>query len=655
MSEQSPDVLSSWEQSSTNTPRGVLLTMGSQSEEAARRLLSDMGVEMDTLPGDTPAELLLGYDIVLGSGGADSVYDDTAPKIDPRIFGKDFKPTVIGICLTAQMMVHFGGGRVTPGHQADMGTFGDLEIKIIDDRPEGGFDKITEAKFVHSNGDHMNIDGMPEGFIVTAMTGDHVAAFIVPETGNIGFQFHPELSGVIGFGLVRSILRNKGFNLQPKTVDMFEHIVEEINEQAGDDDLVVGFSGGIDSNLVAEAVLAGKVAKDKIHIVHFDLGVNRTENGIDESEAALDRFEQRTGIRPDLVKLNPATVFHQPVMLIDQDGNQDGEFILSQAIDSETKRKIFSQMYANVFTGYITNKGLDINKTKIVQGTLYPDVIESLGKGKVKTHHNQSPIMVYWEKTGRTIHPLKRLFKNDVRTTSRSRNFAEEDWQRQPFPGPGFIPRIVCSDGQPILPNYSDSVWNRAKEIVGDEFGVILGGFKTVGQKGDKRSYAWPIMLSGEEDWERMAYLTQELGNRLPKDINRIYHISGDRVDGISSAQDMTVTRIDQESIGQLRPIDDHAMRLIRYYGALSVTDQVPIGLLPSSFRLNRGDRTVFLRPFSTPKTNSFLNGVAVRPDQEPAIAAWYEDIKEFSLIQAGISRVAFDLTNKPFGSTEAE
>lgn len=636
-------------------PTGVVLEMGSQSEVGLERMFADAGLEMTTLPADTPAEQLESFDVVVGSGGANSVHDNDAPAIDPRILRPGFGPLVIGVCLTSQMMVHLNGGTVTPSDEAVNGTYGQLEVDVIDERADGGLAKLVKPKFVHSNGDHFTRNGLPPHFVPTAMTGDHVAAFVDTQTGNVGFQFHPELSDAIGFGVIRQVLQSRGFNLEPKAEDIFSHMVAEIEQKYEGDDLVIGFSGGIDSNIVAEAVLASTVPRDKIHIVHFDFGVNRTENSVPESEAVLDRFEARTGVRPDFVQTNPARLLHEPITLIDEHGEPQGTYTLSEQTDSELKRKIFAQFYADAFTEYFYSKGLDPDHTKLVQGTLYPDVIESLGKGKVKTHHNQSPVMVYMEKNGKTINPANRYFKNDMRQGGQIRGFEEIDWNRDPFPGPGFIPRIVCSDGIPILPAEARTIWEQAREIVSDEFGLILGGFKTVGQKGDRRSYAWPFLVTGEADWEYMARMAQLLSNKFPQHINRLYHLTGDRVDGISTPEDMTRTHINEETLNQLRPIDDKATDLLRYLGANEITDQVPIGLLPSPFMSSDGERTAFLRPFRTPRRNAFLSGEAVLPTDDPALALWYEQAVNIALSESGIKRVAYDVTSKPPGSTEAE
>lgn len=636
-------------------PTGVVLEMGSQSEVGLERMFADAGLDMCALPADTPLEQLAEFDVVVGSGGASSVHDEDAPDVDPRIFGSDFTPLVIGVCLTSQMMVHHNGGTVTPSHEADNGTYGQLEVRVIDERPDGGLAKLATPKFVHSNGDHFTQQGLPPHFVPTAMTGDHVAAFVDTETGNVGFQFHPELSDALGFGVLRQVLQSRGLELNPKVEDIFEHMVAEIERRFEGDDLVVGMSGGIDSNIVAEVVLASTVPREKVHIVHFDFGVNRTENGVPESEALLDRFEARTGIRPDLVQVDPAKLLHEPVTLIDEDGNEQGTYVLSELTDSELKRKVFAQFYANAFTEYFHDKELDPDHTKLVQGTLYPDVIESLGRGRVKTHHNQSPIMVYMQKNGRTIDPANRYFKNDMRRAGQARGFEEIDWNRQPFPGPGLIPRIVCSDGSPVLPDNASEIWERARGIVNDEFGLVLGGFRTVGQKGDKRSYAWPFLLTGEADWDYMASLAVELSNEFPEHINRLYHLTGERADGVSMATHMTETYINEESLGQLRPIDDKASQLLRYLGAAEVTDQVPIGLLPSPFMLSNGERTAFVRPFRTPRMNSFLSGEAVLPSRDGRMALWYEQIVAAAMAEPGISRVAYDVTSKPPGSTEAE
>lgn len=638
--------------------RGAVLALGSQSEEALKRMFEDLGADMVLLPYDTPASELEHLDFVVGSGGANSVHDVDTPVLDPIILGKGFKPMFIGICLSAQAMVHAAGGTVIEsGTIGETGTYGEIQVDIIDQRPDGGFEKIQVAPMVHSNGDHFKKDGLPGHFIATAMTGDHVAAFIDTETGNIGFQPHPELSGALGYGIIRNALLEAKINLQPYPKDLFAGMVAEINEKTGDDDLIIGFSGGVDSMMVVDAALASNVPKNRIHILHLDLATNRTENGVPESDIIMDRFEKRTGFRPHFKRLTPHEVFHTPVEVFDKDKKSLGWKILGEQTNSEEKRLVFSQIYGNAFESLIGELNLDPDKTKLVQGTLYPDVIESIGKGKVKTHHNMGPFFQYLASQGRIISPAARYFKNDMRQMGKNRGFSEREYKRQPFPGPGLIPRIICYDGNLILPKNPQQKWEQIKEIVGDEFGVMLAGFNTVGSGGDKRSLAWPVMLTGEPDWERFKSLAIELGNALPDTVNRLYYLTGDKVDGISTKESMTLTLINEESVPQLQGIDDRANRILEAFGALDldITDQVPIGLMPTAFNEKGGERTVFFRPFKTPKIASFLQGFAVTSNDQPAIAKAWPQIVKMALSTPGISRVAYDVMGKPKGSTEAE
>lgn len=633
---------------------GVLLALGSQSEEALMRMCEDLGADMVEMPFDTQAEKLKRFDFVVGSGGANSVHDDDAPRLDPRILSPDFRPLFVGVCLSAQTMVHTVGGTVVEAEgDSNHGSYGNVEITVVDNDLRGGFDKISRAKMVHSNGDYFTQEGLPPGFVATAMNGERVASFIDSATGNIGFQFHPELSDAVGYGVMRNALTAAGINLVPEAKDAFATMVAEINQKARDADVLVGFSGGIDSNVVAEAVIASDVPPERIHILHLDMGINRTEDGIPESDIILARFEQRTGIKPHFRRLDPSTVFHVPVELFDEEGNSQGYHVLSEQTDSEMKRLVFSQIYGNAFSALIDELGLDPDTTQYVQGTLYPDVIESLGKGKVKTHHNLGPFFVNLERNNQIINPANRLFKGDMRKIGKERGFTEAEYTRQPFPGPGLIPRIICSDGEPILPQNPDQTWEQAKEIVGDEFGVALAGFQTVGQKGDKRSLAWPIFLTGEQDWEHMNNLMQRLGSEIPSTVNRVYYLTGDHYDEIT--RHMTPTYINEESIEQLQPLDDKGNRILDVMGGLSVTNQVPMGLMPTGFSESKDGRTFFFRPFRTPRTASFLTGEAVLPTEEGAIAESWALIQEMALSAAGIERVAYDLTSKPYGSTEAE
>jgi GMP synthase (glutamine-hydrolysing) len=638
--------------------QGAVLGLDSRSEEALKRMFEDLGADMQLLPYTTSASELEHLDFVVGSGGGNSVHDSDAPKFDPAIYSPDFKPLVIGVCLTAQTLVYEAGGEVIEaGGDGETSSYGPLKVDVIDQRADGGFAKLDTAEMVHSNGDHFKLSGLPPGFVPTSMTGDHVASYVDTNTGNVGIQFHPELSGALGYGVVRNILQARNINLQPIPKDLFAAMVKEIEENTGEDDLVIGYSGGVDSRMVVDAALASKVPRERIHIVHLDLGTNRTVNGVPESDIIMDNFEEHYGFRPHFRRLSPEKVFHTPVEVFDKDKQSLGFRVLGEQTNSEEKRLAFSQIYGTAFDDLIKDLGLNPDKTKIVQGTLYPDVAESIGKGRVKTHHNMGPFFQFLMANGRVISPAQRYFKQDMRDMGKARGFKKDEYDRQPFPGPGIIPRVICYDGELILPENPDEQFERIKTIVGDEYGVVLGGFNTVGSGGDKRSLAWPVFLTGEPDWEFFKHMAVRLGNEMPKVVNRLYYLTGDRIESINTHDVMTRTLINEESVGQVQLLDDRVNRVLEAFGALdlSITDQVPIGTMPTAFHKSNGGRTAFFRPFRTPKTASFLNGEAVSPEDEPVLKEAWPEVEKVAMSVDGIERVAYDMMGKPNGSTEAE
>ncbi|MDZ7786421.1 MAG: hypothetical protein U5L95_04855 [Candidatus Saccharibacteria bacterium] len=648
-------------------PCTPVLQFGSQSEQAIASMNEELGAEAPLLAHDTPAAVLAEHDFVFATGGSDSVYEEGSPHLDAKIFDSDYPARMIGICYAAQDMVYQQGGTIVNAKDTSgEGRYGPVEITVTEAGEKLGLEEFSGAKMIHSNGDFISPHGLPEGFEILATTGDgdnqHVAMFRDPQE-NIGIQFHPELSDVVGYGLVRKLLGDVyELDLRPEAIDQFEKMVAEVNEQARGKDVLLGFSGGIDSNAIAEVLVASDVPAENLHIIHIDMGINRTENGITESDILLQRFTERTGLKPDYIKIPLEKVCYEPVELFDEDGQSLGTYTLAEQVDAEMKRKVFSQLYGNAFSAHIEKLGLDPENTLIAQGTLYPDVIESIGKGRVKTHHNLGPFFVKLEREGKILNPARKLFKTDMRQIGEKRGFSEAEHQRQPFPGPGLVTRIIGYDGTPVLPPDAEMQLERLQELIdSDDFAVATADFRTVGQQGDGRSYAHPVLLTSHEEpndeaWEQIENITQIVGKNFRDVFNRVLFVTGVRVEGVVTPQNMTKTSVTPETVSQLQRIDDKANQIFKRHGALTldVTAQIPIGLLPTALD-SPGARSAFVRPFTTSPKAAFLQGAAVLPSDRSEInASWQELVPEL-LKMRGIARIAIDATHKPFGSTEGE
>ena len=411
-------------------------------------------------------------------------------------------------------------------------------------------------------------------------------------------------------------------------------------------------SGGIDSFAVTGAAGRTTVPKERIHVVHMDTATMRTFNGVPESEQVLEAARKQ-GLEPGFIDLRDKDIFNMPIRVEGKDGADLGEHVLSETIDPVMKRLVFSALYAHFLEEHLRDLELDPEHTKLVQGTLYPDVVESGAKGgaTIKPHHNVSPFFQRLNDEGRLINPADTMLKPQMREIGRQLGLPPEIYERHPFPGPGLVVRILCAV-EPDLPNNAEEVVGKAEEIVGDDFGVALLPVRTVGQKGDERSYAHAISLTGEKDWQRMQALGRQVTGKLAGEVNRVIYFDGPPIDGVVS--DVTETFVTAERVAELQDIDDKVNRILESFNVDKVTQQIPIGLFPLPFG-EPGNRSVVIRGFLTPESSAYISGEAALPGQGGFIEEAYEEAVKAIHQKPNISRVGYDLTDKPPGTTEFE
>ncbi|MDL1970685.1 MAG: glutamine-hydrolyzing GMP synthase [Candidatus Desulfofervidaceae bacterium] len=498
----------------------LILDFGSQYTQLIARRIRELGVYSEIQPFNYSLEKIKEFapkGIIL-SGGPASVMAEGAPRCDKAIFSLGIP--VLGICYGLQLMAFLLGGEVEEGIKCE---YGPATIRILKETPLfKGFPPEVEVKVWMSHGDRV-IKLPPNFFVLAASENSPVAAMGDEERHFYGVQFHPE---VVHTPRGKEILSNFLFHICKCEADwsmgsFIEQTVPKLKERVGESNVVCALSGGVDSSVVA--VLLHRAIGNKLHTIFVNNGLLRAG----EAEEVQEVFTRQFPLNFHYVDAS--------ALFLER---------LRGVTDPEEKRKIIGNLFIDIFEEEAKKIG---NVEFLAQGTLYPDVIESVSfKGPaatIKSHHNVGALPERMQL--KLIEPLRELFKDEVRVLGKELGLPEFIIKRQPFPGPGLAIRIIGE----ITPERLE-ILRAADKIVLEEirradlydkvwqsFAVLLP-IKTVGVMGDERTYEHVIALRVVEsldgmtaDWGRLPYdLLSRISNRIineVKGINRVvYDIS---------------------------------------------------------------------------------------------------------------------------------
>ncbi len=491
----------------------LVLDFGGQYNQLIARRVREMNVYSEIVPYNKTSVAGIaeaGYKGIIFTGGPNSVYDESSPHFDAEILNAGIP--VLGICYGCQLIAYMAGGEIcSAGSVSEYGKTG-LTVKkstLFADVPEKSVCWMSHTDYVRT---------APGGFEITAATANcPCAAFADEERKIYGVQFHPEVTHTeYGGRILENYIKNIcGCRGDWTAEDFVNTSVEKYREELAGKKVLCALSGGVDSSVAA--VLLHKAIGSNLICVFVDHGLLRKDEG-DTVERVM---KNEMGL--NLIRVNAQKRFLEK---------------LEGVTEPEKKRKIIGEEFIRVFEDVAKQTGkVDV----LVQGTIYPDVIES-GKGDaavIKSHHNVGglPDVIEFEKI---VEPLKNLFKDEVRAAGRQLGIPEYLVNRQPFPGPGLAIRTIgeVTEEKLAILREADAIFREELDCSGfgkeaNQYFAVLTDCRTVGVMGDARTYGYTVALRSvttddfmTADWTRIPFeILAKASNRITNEVRSVSRV----------------------------------------------------------------------------------------------------------------------------------
>ncbi len=555
---------------------------------------------------------LLEYKGLILSGGPHSVNEDAAPLYNPDIFNLGIP--ILGICYGHQLICKYFDSEIQPGVKTEYGS----AVITCNDTCQI-LEGIDQSKVWMSHSD--TVLRISNCLQVTAKTENCEIAAIEHTTHKIfGVQFHPEVTHTkYGNTVLRNFLIMCGCSFDWSVKDYLNVLISKLRQRCEHKSVFMLLSGGVDST-VAFTLLNIALTPARVLGLHIDNGFMR----YNESKEVTATFK----------KLHISN-------FIVIDASEDFHAALIDATDPQQKRQIIGDLFIDIQQRELTKLGLGPDWL-LGQGTIYPDTIESGGTKNakvIKTHHNRVDRINELIELGLVVEPLVDLYKDEVRELGELLGLPHDIVWRHPFPGPGLAIRLLCNDRETTCD--LRRVQDRVSKILPKNLSGIVLPIKSVGVQGDVRTYAHPVLLVGDANWDELEGVSTRITNTFPE-INRVlYQLASTTKWTVPFLSKVTITN---PRIKQLQDVDWLVTQFMKQSGIYSDIWQCPVVLIPCAPCPNT--ESIVLRPVDSSEamTASFsrLNIASVRQLAR-------------SLLSAEISSISYDITNKPPATIEWE